>query len=133
MAVPAHDERDYAFAKRFDLPIRRVIEAPDGNDDLPYIGDGRLVNSAREFDGLPNREAMRQIVDWLDREGKGHRSINYRLRDWLVSRQRYWGCPIPVVHCARDGIVPVPEADLPVLLPDIEDYAPRGRSPLAAV
>jgi len=132
MAVPAHDERDHAFATKFDLPIRRVIAAPDGSEDLPYTGDGTLVNSAPEFDGLHNREAMQRIVDWLDREGKGHRSINYRLRDWLLSRQRYWGCPIPVVHCERDGIVAVPEGELPVLLPDVEDYAPRGRSPLAA-
>src|SRR5215210_2168615 len=132
MAVPAHDERDHAFATKFDLPIRRVIQATDGDDELPYTGDGALVNSAPEFDGLPNRDAMQRIVDWLDREGKGHGSINYRLRDWLLSRQRYWGCPIPVVHCERDGIVPVPERDLPVVLPEIEDYAPRGRSPLAA-
>src|SRR4051794_23612385 len=132
MAVPAHDERDYAFAKKFDLPIRRVIKSPDGDDDLPYTGEGVLVNSAPEFDGMPNRAAMQDIVDWLDREGKGRRSINYRLRDWLVSRQRYWGCPIPVVHCERDGIVPISEGDLPVLLPDVEDYAPRGRSPLAS-
>ena len=102
MAVPAHDERDYEFAKRFDLPIRRVVEGenPDGDaDGLPYSGDGPLVNSAPEFDGLPNREALEAIVAWLDRDGKGHASVNYRLRDWLISRQRYWGCPIPVVHC----------------------------------
>jgi leucyl-tRNA synthetase len=131
MAVPAHDERDYAFARRFDLPIRRVIEDPDGGE-LPYTGDGPLTHSAPEFDGLPNREALERIVDWLDREGKGHASVNYRLRDWLLSRQRYWGCPIPVVHCERCGIVPVPESDLPVLLPEVDDYAPKGRSPLAA-
>src|SRR6188472_1550445 len=131
MAVPAHDERDFAFAQRFDLPIRRVIEDPDGGD-LPYAGDGTLINSHPEFDGLPNREALDRIVAWLDREGKGHASVNYRLRDWLLSRQRYWGCPIPVVHCPTCGIVPVPEAELPVLLPDVRDYAPRGRSPLAA-
>jgi leucyl-tRNA synthetase len=131
MAVPAHDERDHAFAEKFGLPIRRVIKGPD-DGDLPYTGDGVLVNSTPEFDGLPNREAMQKIVDWLDRVGTGHRSVNYRLRDWLVSRQRYWGCPIPVVHCERDGIVPVPDGELPVVLPDIEDYAPRGRSPLAA-
>jgi leucyl-tRNA synthetase len=131
MAVPAHDERDYDFAKKFGLPIRRVIQGPD-DGELPYTGDGVLVNSAPEFDGMPNREAMRLIVDWLDREGKGHASVNYRLRDWLVSRQRYWGCPIPVVHCERDGIVAVPQSELPILLPEIEDYAPRGRSPLAA-
>jgi leucyl-tRNA synthetase len=86
MAVPAHDERDFEFAQKFGLEIRRVIEGPD--DELPYTGDGHLVNSARDFDGLPNREALQRIVAWLDREGKGHASVNYRLRDWLVSRQR---------------------------------------------
>src|SRR4051794_814576 len=131
MAVPAHDERDYAFAKKFELPIRPVIQGPDGDEELPYTGDGVLVDSAPEFDGLHNREAMQRIVDWLDREGKGHRSVNYRLRDWLGSRQGYWGWPIPVGPCGGDGVVPVPERELPVRLPDIEDYAPRGRSPLA--
>src|SRR3954467_9804427 len=129
MAVPGHDERDYDFATEFGLPIRRVI---GGGEDLPYSGDGPLVNSAPEFDGLQNRDALEKIVDWLDREGKGHRSVNYRLRDWLLSRQRYWGCPIPIVYCDTHGIVPVPESDLPVPLPDVEDYAPQGRSPLAA-
>ena len=98
----------------------------------PYTGDGPLVNSHSDFDGLPNREALERIVVWLDREGKGHASVNYRLRDWLLSRQRYWGCPIPIIHCERCGIVPVPEDQLPVLLPDVADYAPKGRSPLAA-
>ncbi len=129
MAVPGHDERDFDFATQFNLPIRRVVE---GGEDLPYSGDGPLVNSSPEFDGLHNREALEKIVDWLDREGKGHRSINYRLRDWLLSRQRYWGAPIPIVYCDEHGIVPVPEADLPVELPDVADYAPQGRSPLAA-
>jgi len=132
MAVPAHDGRDHDFAVAFGLPIRRVIENPDGDDELPYVGDGPLVNSAPEFDGLHNREALEAIVRWLDREGKGHASVNYRLRDWLISRQRYWGTPIPIIHCPACGLVPVPEADLPVLLPDVEDYKPRGRSPLAA-
>ncbi|MFN8133157.1 MAG: leucine--tRNA ligase [Solirubrobacteraceae bacterium] len=133
MAVPAHDERDHAFAEAFGLPIRRVIADPgDPDGDLPYAGDGVLVNSAPEFDGLGNREALEQIVGWLDREGKGHASVNYRLRDWLLSRQRYWGCPIPIIHCDACGTVPVPEADLPVRLPDVDDYAPKGRSPLAA-
>ncbi|MDX6689730.1 MAG: leucyl-tRNA synthetase, partial [Solirubrobacteraceae bacterium] len=131
MAVPAHDERDFAFARKFGLPIRRVIENPSGDEELPYTGDGPLVNSAPEFDGTHNREALEQIVRWLDREGKGHSSVNYRLRDWLISRQRYWGTPIPIIHCPRCGAVPVPDEDLPVLLPDVEDYKPRGRSPLA--
>jgi leucyl-tRNA synthetase len=129
MAVPAHDERDHAFAVAFGLPIRRVIE---GGEDLPYTGDGPLVNSRPDFDGMPNREALTEIVGWLDREGKGHASVNYRLRDWLVSRQRYWGCPIPILYCERCGMVPVPEDRLPVELPDIDDYTPKGRSPLAA-
>jgi leucyl-tRNA synthetase len=131
MAVPAHDERDFAFATKFKLPIRRVVSDPEGGH-LPYPGDGPLTHSHPDFDGLHNREALRRIVDWLDHQGKGHASVNYRLRDWLLSRQRYWGCPIPVVHCERCGIVPVPEDDLPVLLPEIEDYAPKGKSPLAA-
>jgi leucyl-tRNA synthetase len=128
MAVPAHDERDYAFAQAFDLPIRRVIEG----GDLPYSGDGPLVDSAAEFDGMNNREALDAIVAWLDEQGKGRASINYRLRDWLISRQRYWGTPIPIIHCPSCGSVPVASEDLPVLLPDVEDYKPRGRSPLAA-
>ena len=135
MAVPGHDERDHAFARAFDLPIRRVIEGenPEGDaDGLPYSGDGSLMNSAPEFDGRPNREAREAIVAWLDREGKGHSSVNYRLRDWLVSRQRYWGCPIPIVSCPACGLVPVPGDQLPVVLPDVEDYKPKGRSPLAA-
>src|SRR3954470_11337594 len=129
MAVPGHDERDFDFATEFGLPIKRVV---GGGEELPYPGDGPLVNSAPEFDGLHNRDALEKIVDWLDREGKGHRSINYRLRDWLLSRQRYWGAPIPIVYCDEHGIVPVPEDELPVRLPDIEDFAPQGRSPLAA-
>ena len=130
MAVPAHDARDFEFATKYELPIRRVIEGPD--DELPYTGDGPLVNSDRRFDGNPNREALELIVDWLDEQGRGHRSINYRLRDWLLSRQRYWGCPIPIIHCERCGLVPVPVDQLPVELPDVRDYAPKGRSPLAA-
>ncbi|HEY4811008.1 MAG TPA: leucine--tRNA ligase [Solirubrobacteraceae bacterium] len=141
MAVPAHDERDYAFARAFELPIRRVIaplqaldtvEAAPGEDGLPYTGDGVLINAPADFDGMGNREALGAIVEWLDREGKGHASINYRLRDWLVSRQRYWGAPIPIVYCESCGMVPVPDDQLPVELPDIEDYTPKGRSPLAA-
>ncbi len=135
MAVPAHDQRDYDFARAFDLPVRRVIEGenPEGDENgLPWTGDGTLTASAPEFDGKPNREAFEEIVAWLESNGKGHASVNYRLRDWLVSRQRYWGCPIPVVHCPECGTVPVPDDQLPVLLPDIDDYAPKGQSPLAA-
>jgi len=92
MAVPAHDERDFAFARAYGLPIRRVIEDPaDPDGELPYAGDGPLVNCGPEFDGRHNRAALEEIVRWLDREGKGHESVNYRLRDWLISRQRYWG------------------------------------------
>ncbi|HEY1690357.1 MAG TPA: leucine--tRNA ligase [Solirubrobacteraceae bacterium] len=138
MAVPGHDERDHDFARAHGLPIRRVIQdsedpaAEDEQQGLPYAGDGPLINSHPDFDGMHNREALTEIVHWLDREGKGHASINYRLRDWLISRQRYWGCPIPVIYCETCGAVPVPEEDLPVQLPDIEDYAPQGRSPLAS-
>jgi leucyl-tRNA synthetase len=136
MAVPAHDERDYEFAKAYDLPIRRVIEGTDpeqSRDDegLPYSGDGQMVNSDR-FDGKHNREAYDEIVDWLASEDRGKSAVNYRLRDWLVSRQRYWGAPIPILYCDECGMVPVPEDQLPVLLPDIEEYAPKGKSPLAA-
>ncbi|HWG08417.1 MAG TPA: leucine--tRNA ligase [Solirubrobacteraceae bacterium] len=137
MAVPAHDERDHAFAKALGLPIRRVIEPAGGTDAadadvLPFMGDGVLVNCGADFDGMPNREALGEIVRWLDREGKGHASVNYKLRDWLISRQRYWGTPIPIVHCPSCGAVPVPYEQLPVELPEIEDYTPKGRSPLAA-
>jgi leucyl-tRNA synthetase len=136
MAVPAHDERDYEFAKAYDLPIRRVIEGTDreqsrDDDGLPYSGDGQMVNSGR-FDGKGNREAYEEIVEWLSSEGRGEPSVNFRLRDWLVSRQRYWGAPIPILYCDECGMVPVPEDQLPVLLPDIEEYAPKGKSPLAA-
>jgi leucyl-tRNA synthetase len=120
MAVPAHDERDREFAETFDLPIRPVI------DD-----DGRLIGSG-EFDGLPWREAVGKITDWLDAQGRGKHAINFRLRDWSWSRQRYWGAPIPIVYCDRDGMVPVPEDELPVLLPDVEDYRPKGKPPLAS-
>jgi leucyl-tRNA synthetase len=136
MAVPAHDERDYEFAKAYDLPIRRVIEGADpeqarDDDGLPYSGDGTMVNSGR-FDGKHNREAYDEIIEWLASEDRGKQSVNYRLRDWLVSRQRYWGAPIPILYCDECGMVPVPEDQLPVLLPDIEEYAPKGKSPLAA-
>ncbi|HEX6780565.1 MAG TPA: leucine--tRNA ligase [Solirubrobacterales bacterium] len=136
MAVPGHDSRDYEFAQKFGLPVARVIEGSDpevARDDegLPYPGDGEMTGSGR-FDGKNNREAYDEIVAWLGSEGRGRPAVNYRLRDWLVSRQRYWGAPIPVVYCEECGIVPVPEEQLPVELPEIEDYAPQGKSPLAA-
>ena len=127
MGVPAHDTRDFEFAEAMGLEIRRVIEC----GELPCTEDGTMVNSGR-FDGLQNREAYEQIADWLEAEEKGRRSVSYRLRDWLLSRQRYWGCPIPMVHCDTDGLVPVPDDQLPVELPHVEDYAPKGRSPLAS-
>jgi len=136
MAVPGHDTRDYEFAQKFDLPVQRVIEGEDPETakdqlGLPYPGDGPMAESGR-FDGKHNREAYDEIVAWLGSEGRGETAVNYRLRDWLVSRQRYWGAPIPVVYCDECGVVPVPEEQLPVELPEIEDYAPQGKSPLAA-
>jgi leucyl-tRNA synthetase len=131
MAVPAHDERDFEFAAAFGLPVRRVIDDPAGGE-LPYTGDGPLVSSREQFDGLTGAEAKDAIIGWLARDGRGRAAVSFRLRDWLVSRQRYWGCPIPVVYCPEHGIVPLAEDQLPVLLPDVEDYAPKGRSPLAA-
>jgi leucyl-tRNA synthetase len=120
MAVPAHDERDLQFADTFGLPVVEVIDA-----------DGRLVNS-EAFDGLPAEEGARAIVARLEEDDRGRSTVSYRLRDWSFSRQRYWGCPIPIVHCERCGVVPVPDDELPVLLPDVEDYAPKGKPPLAS-
>jgi leucyl-tRNA synthetase len=136
MAVPAHDQRDYDFARAYDLPIRQVVEPPEGAeapDDGAYVehSEGeRLVNS-EQFSGMPADEAIGRITAWLEEQGRGKPAVHFRLRDWLVSRQRYWGVPIPIVYCDRCGMVPVPDDQLPVLLPDIEDYAPKGKSPLA--
>lgn len=127
MAVPAHDERDFAFATKYNLPINRVIE---GGENLPYTEPGILVNS-EEFTGLKSSEAKEAITDKLVKNNIGSRKTNYRLRDWLVSRQRYWGAPIPMIHCDKCGIVPVPESDLPVKLPYDVEFAPDGKSPLA--
>lgn len=130
MAVPAHDERDYEFATKFGLPIKRVIRSKDGGDDsLPYTEYGVLVDS-REFEGLTSEEGKIKIVEKLEAHNMGQLKINYRLRDWLVSRQRYWGSPIPVIHCEKCGAVPVPEKDLPVMLPYNVEFAPDGESPL---
>jgi leucyl-tRNA synthetase len=133
MGVPAHDERDLIFARKYDLPIRVVI-APDGWDgsDLTeaYLTPGTQVNSA-EFDGLPNSEGLEKIADKIEAENIGNRRVTYRMRDWQFSRQRYWGTPIPIIHCESCGTVPVPVTDLPVQLPDEAEFKPTGRSPLA--
>jgi leucyl-tRNA synthetase len=136
MAVPAHDERDYAFAKRFELPIKTVVvpaegEVPEGEAFVPHSDDEKLVESA-QFSGMQSPEAKKAIVEWLESRERGRFAVSYRLRDWLLSRQRYWGCPIPILYCDECGLVPVPEEDLPVLLPEVEEYLPKGRSPLAA-
>ncbi|MGZ4387897.1 MAG: leucine--tRNA ligase [Gaiellaceae bacterium] len=120
MAVPAHDERDRQFAETFELPIKTVIDE-----------DGRMVESA-QFSGLPAEEGKRAVVEWLEGRGLGRPAVNYRLRDWGFSRQRYWGCPIPILYCESCGIVPVPDEQLPVLLPELEDFLPKGKPPLAS-
>jgi leucyl-tRNA synthetase len=120
MAVPAHDDRDRAFAERFELPVKEVIDE-----------EGTLTGSA-QFSGLPAHDGARAIVEWLEGREAGRFAVAYRLRDWGFSRQRYWGAPIPMIHCGECGIVPVPEDDLPVVLPEIDDYMPKGRAPLAS-
>jgi leucyl-tRNA synthetase len=133
MAVPAHDERDFAFAQKYDLPIPVVIRPPewDGGDlEEAYPGDGVMVNSG-SFDGTPApHPAVEKVTAWLESKGMGEAAVNYRLHDWLISRQRYWGAPIPIVYCDKCGTVPVPYEDLPVLLPDDVDFMPTGESPL---
>ena len=149
MAVPAHDERDWEFAKKFGLPIIQVVAAPDSKEarsggDRPQEGfgepaectsaEGVAINSG-QFDGLPTAQAIQAITEWLSEKGIGRKAVNYKLRDWIFSRQRYWGEPIPVVHCKECGIVPLPESELPLRLPDVKTYAPTGtgESPLAAM
>lgn len=136
MAVPAHDTRDFEFAQKFDIEIKQVIEPSDGSvAELPFVSEeGRLINSD-EFSGLDFDEAQEQMTQWVSARDTGKKKINYRLRDWLISRQRYWGAPIPIVHCDSCGMVPVPESQLPVLLPDVESYEPghNGESPLADI
>ncbi|MBI3761494.1 MAG: leucine--tRNA ligase [Chloroflexi bacterium] len=132
MGVPAHDERDFAFARKFSLPIPVVI-APPGWDGHPlkeaYHGEGVMVNSGA-FDGTPTSEAVAKVTKWLEERGLGKGKVTYRLRDWLISRQRYWGAPIPIVYCPTHGAVPVPDDQLPVLLPDDVEWKPTGESPL---
>jgi leucyl-tRNA synthetase len=135
MAVPAHDERDFEFAHAFGLPVRRVILEDGGSPEDPLLGalteDGPMCNSGR-FDGLAGEEARAAVIAWLEETGRGEGTVNYRLRDWLVSRQRYWGAPIPIVHCPDCGEVPVPEEQLPVELPEDVEFKPTGESPLKA-
>lgn len=133
MGVPAHDERDFAFAEKYELPIVDVIEKPDDAVDRCYHGEGVLQNSG-QFDGTRTEDAREQIVAWLGQTGDGQAEVTYKMRDWLISRQRYWGAPIPIIHCPEHGAVAVPEKDLPVLLPDVADFQPRGdgKSVLAA-
>ncbi len=130
MGVPAHDARDYLFAQKYNLPVSVVIRNPKGETELPYCEDGMLVNSLT-FDGLSSEDARKAILNSLSKEGKGQHKTNYRLRDWLVSRQRYWGAPIPMIHCPHCGTVPVPYKDLPVELPKDVEFRPDGKSPLA--
>ena len=137
MAVPAHDQRDFAFAKKYNLPITVVIQPPNESLDHSqmteaFVEDGVQVNSEK-FDGMNNREAIPKFIEFFKEKGIGNSSINYRLRDWLISRQRYWGAPIPMVYCDKCGIVPVKEDSLPVVLPKQVEFKPRGKSPLAEV
>jgi leucyl-tRNA synthetase len=137
MAVPAHDQRDLDFAKEFGLPVRMVVDTGEENPETTYVattGDGTYVNSG-PLDGITDKATgVRTIIEQLERDGVGTGTVNFRLRDWLLSRQRYWGCPIPIVHCPTDGEVPVPYDQLPVVLPDLRgaDLKPKGVSPLAA-
>lgn len=134
MAVPAHDERDYEFAQKFDLPIKQVVEKPEGSTDDSecYHGEGELINSGH-FNGTRTEDAREQIVSWLEGQGIGKQKVTYRMRDWLISRQRYWGCPIPIAYDEDGNEYPIPEDQLPVIIPEVEDYKPdnSGRSALA--
>jgi len=137
MGAAGEDQRDWDFAEKFGLRIVRTVQPSEGFDGKAYGGAGPVVNSANDridLNGLGMEEAKARIIDWLESEGRGERTVNYRLRDWLLSRQRYWGCPIPIVHCPACGEVPVPDDQLPVELPDLrgQDLAPKGVSPLAA-
>jgi leucyl-tRNA synthetase len=129
MAVPGQDQRDWDFAKAYGLPIVRTVQPPEGWEGEAYTGEGPATNS-EWLDGLLVADAKAKAIEWLEEQGIGERKINYRLRDWLLSRQRFWGCPIPIVHCPTHGAVPVPEAELPVVAPDDVEFRPTGESPL---
>ena len=134
MAVPGHDERDYEFAKKYDLEIIQVIIDKDHSvniEEKPYIENGILINSG-DYDGLQSHtDGSESILEFLSKQNLGERKVTFRLRDWLISRQRYWGCPIPLINCTRCGLVPESLENLPVLLPEIEDYKNSEDSPLA--
>ena len=130
MGVPAHDTRDFAFAKKYGLPVRIVISGGPEKYEDAYVDAGVMINSG-ELNGTPSPSGIPTVVDYITRKGLGRAQTNYKLKDWLISRQRYWGCPIPIIHCATCGPQAVPEKDLPVLLPPVKDLVPKGRSPLA--
>jgi leucyl-tRNA synthetase len=133
MGVPGEDHRDFAFARVHGLPVIRTVRPPEGFEEAgggAYMGDGETINSGF-LDGLDVATAKDRSIEWLETEGVGQRKVNYRLRDWLISRQRFWGCPIPIVYCETDGAVPVPEDQLPVLAPDDVEFRPSGQSPLS--
>lgn len=139
MAVPAHDQRDFEFAKKYGIPIKVVIEPPDSRLDAAkmteaYV-DAGVMTSSGPFDGAPSPEGIKKVAEYASKKGIGKPTVSFRLRDWLISRQRYWGAPIPMIHCPKCGVVPVPENELPVLLPDESkvDFIPKGRSPLESV
>lgn len=135
MAVPAHDERDFAFARKYQIPMKIVIATSENSvateltEAYTSVDEGVLVNSG-DFSGIPASKAKKAITQWLEEKGLGKKAVNYRLRDWLISRQRYWGAPIPIIYCKKCGTVPVPESDLPVLLPEDAEFLPTGESPL---
>jgi leucyl-tRNA synthetase len=132
MGVPAHDQRDFEFARKYGLPIRVVVAPPGWSGEeleAAYLDEGAQVNSA-QFDGMTSSEGWGRIADYIEQQGWGHRTVQYRMRDWLISRQRYWGTPIPIIYCEECGTVPVPEEDLPVLLPEDAEFRPTGESPL---
>jgi leucyl-tRNA synthetase len=137
MVVPAHDRRDFEFAQRLGLPVRQVV-APADADEQPPEGafvehsDNEVLVNSGQFSGMPAPEGAKAIVEWLGGRGRGQPAVSFRLRDWGFSRQRYWGCPIPVVYCGRCGIVPLPDDELPLLLPEVDDYRPKGKPPLAS-
>ncbi len=129
MAVPGQDQRDWDFAKAYDLPILRTVQPPEDFDGEAYVGDGPAINS-EWLDGLNKADAIAKSIEWLEEQGAGTGTVNFRLRDWLLSRQRFWGCPIPIVYCPDHGAVPVPDDQLPILAPDDVEFLPTGESPL---